>query len=71
MLDLIKSMINTKPNSLNRAVAMECCINDKSIIDRVAHYGDSQDIFSDDNVNAEIEIDTEEHRNMRIAQYCR
>ena len=59
VLEILKALVKTEPGTVGRTIGLWKCIEGKNLINRMAHYGDTQDLLSDDNANAEIRANEE------------
>lgn len=55
VLEMLKALVKTKPGTVARNFGLWKCIEGKVLVNRMTHYGDTQDLLSDDNINAEIQ----------------
>ena len=70
-LETLKALVKTTIGTCNRILGLELCIKGKSIVNRMEHFGDNQDILSDDNINAELRANPDKYSEIYFSRFCK
>lgn len=70
-LETLKALVKTAIGTCNRIFGLELCIKGKSIVNRMEHFGDNQDILSDDNINAELRAKPDKYSEIYFSRFCK
>lgn len=69
--ETLKALVKTTTGTFNRIFGLELCIKNEAIVNRMEHFGDNQEIFSDDNINAELRAKPDKYSEIYLSRFCK